>query len=187
MPDLKPLDQWTTEEHLAYTRRNGGRRGVPNPARGRAPLVGEGGPTADELEAAGLRTRHGNRRDPRAFNSALDGARDPHGTRGLRSGIARTEQELAYAANAKSNGIDGQPKSVRVAQLQAQLGKQRAELGGAVEANRAVEAERVKQLADDEAKQQADGPPPGHEVYGETSWVFDAKGRPIARVGRPAA
>jgi len=185
--DLKPLHEWGVAGHLAYTRRNGGRRGEPNPDKGRPPVVGEGGPSAAALEAAGLRVRNPNRRDPRAFNSALDGARDPHGTRGLRSGISRTEQELSFASNSKLSAVDGVPKTVRVAQLQAQLGRQRAELAGAVEANRAAEAERLQQIADDEAKDRADGPPSGHERFGETSWTFDAKGRPIARVGRPAA
>jgi hypothetical protein len=185
MPDLKPLDAWSTQEHVNYVRRNNGRRGNPNPDRGRPPLVGEGGPTPDELAAAGLRGKADpSKRSPAAYNSALDGNRNAHGQRALRSSVDAIERELNYATNSKIDRIDGVPKHARIAQLQAQLARQRADLLAATNAQAADDQDRRKRLADDEAREQASGPPPGHETFGAESWVFDAKGKPVARIGR---
>jgi hypothetical protein len=181
MPDLKPLDQWSTAEHVKYVRRNNGKRGNPNPDRGQPPLVGEGGPTPDELAAAGLRGKADpSKRSPAAYNSALDGNRNAHGQRALRSTVDAIERELIYATNTKIDRIDGVPKHVRVAQLQAQLAGRRADLVAATDAQAADDQARRQQVAGDEVQV----PPPGHEVYGETSWEFDAKGKPVARIGR---
>jgi hypothetical protein len=181
MPDLKPLDSWSVQDHLNYTKRHDRSRATPNPDRGRPPLVGEGGPTRDELAAAGLRVKADpSKRSPAAWSTAIDGGRDAHGQRALRSSVDALERELNYATNTKIDRIDGVPKHARIAQLQAQLVRQRADLVAATDAQAADDQVRRQQLADDEVQV----PPPGHEVYGETSWEFDAKGKPVARIGR---
>jgi len=188
MTDLKPLDQWSTAEHVNYVRRNNGRRGNPNPDRGRPPLVGEGGPTREELAAAGLRGKADpNQRGPHAYSTALDSGRDAP-QRAIRNGISRLEQDLAYAVNAKSlNRIDGVPREEYIARTERGLARQKDELASAVEARAAADQARRERLADEDARERAAGPGPGHGFLGGDDvpeWRFDDRGRPVERIGR---
>jgi hypothetical protein len=163
MTDLKPIDAYSTAEHVNYVRRNNGRRGNPNPDHRRPLTAGEGGPTAAELEAAGLRGRADpNRRSPRACSSGLDDRR----VRAARNAIAQVEQRLDYANRSNMTAIDGVQTQTRVGQLQAELQARRADLAEATEAAHAAAVERTKRLADEDAAERAVGPPPGHAFRG---------------------
>jgi hypothetical protein len=162
MSDLKPLDQWTVQDHVNYKRR--GSAANPNPDRGRPPRVGEGGPTREELEEAGLRVkpRTGNR-----FNTAIEGSRDTYGLRSMHAQLSRFEQDLAYATSARLQRIDGTPRFARIAQLQARIAEQQAEIAKAQELKADDDrADRDRAGAEERRKREA-GPPPGYAFVGD--------------------
>ena len=187
MTDLKRLDEWTVEDHLNYKRQHNGSRATPNPDRGRPPRVGEGGPTREEFAEAGLgRRANPNERTAHAYSTALDGGRDAHGQRAIRNHISQLEQELGYATNTQVTGINGVPRFEWIAQLQRRIERQRTELAAATEAQKADDDARRQRAAEADRQERAAGPPPGRAFFGdgEAEWRFDAKGRPVERIGR---